>query len=126
MPDHGRRVEFGVSIVPAAAVLAEVREVTRRAEALGLDLVGIQDHPYQWRFLDTWILIASLLTESTRIPFFPNLAHFPPRGPRMIAKQAPSLHVLSGGRLQFGICARGLLGTLAPLGGPPPTPGGAF
>jgi len=126
MPDHGRRVEFGVSIVPAAAVLAEVREVTRRAEALGLDLVGIQDHPYQWRFLDTWILIASLLTESTRIRFFPNVANLPLRGPGVIAKQAASLDVLSGGRFELGIGAGGFWEAIAAMGGPARTPGEAL
>ncbi len=26
-------------------------------ERLGLDDIGVQDHPYQWRFVDTWTLL---------------------------------------------------------------------
>ncbi len=47
MPDYGRPLEFGVSIIPNAGETAAAREVIRRADGLGLDLVGIQDHPYQ-------------------------------------------------------------------------------
>jgi alkanesulfonate monooxygenase SsuD/methylene tetrahydromethanopterin reductase-like flavin-dependent oxidoreductase (luciferase family) len=40
--------------------------LVRAADAAGLDLVGIQDHPYQRRFLDTWSLIPTLLAEVVR------------------------------------------------------------
>ena len=58
MGDYGRPLEFGLSLVPEAAGVLETRELAVRADALGLDLLGIQDHPYQWRFLETWILMA--------------------------------------------------------------------
>ena len=61
---YGRALEFGISIVPASAEIELARTLARRADELGLDLVGIQDHPYQWRFLDTWSLLADLLTGS--------------------------------------------------------------
>ena len=48
-----RPLEFGLSVVPASADLAASRALARRADELGLDLIGIQDHPYQWRFLET-------------------------------------------------------------------------
>ena len=53
----------------------------RAAEEGGIDLVGIQDHPYQARFLDTWFLIATLLAETRRLRFFPNVANLPLRHP---------------------------------------------
>lgn len=43
MADYGRPVEFGISILPAAASLAEARALARQADAAGLDLIGIQD-----------------------------------------------------------------------------------
>ena len=58
---YGRPVELGVSLVPEWANLELLRSVAVRADELGLDLIGIQDHPYQWRFVDTWTLIADLL-----------------------------------------------------------------
>ena len=65
--DYGRPLEFGISIVPEAGLLAQSRALVQAADANGLDLVGIQDHPYQRRFLDTWMLMASLLAETEHI-----------------------------------------------------------
>jgi alkanesulfonate monooxygenase SsuD/methylene tetrahydromethanopterin reductase-like flavin-dependent oxidoreductase (luciferase family) len=42
---YGRPLAFGVSIVPASADLEVSRSLARRADELGLDLIGIQDHP---------------------------------------------------------------------------------
>ncbi len=105
MADYGRPIEFGISIVPAAATLAETRALARQADAASLDLIGIQDHPYQLRFLDTWALIAALLAETKRIRFFPNVANLPLRGPAMTAKHAASLDVLFNGRFELGLGA---------------------
>ncbi|HEY2936982.1 MAG TPA: hypothetical protein VGJ25_10305 [Gaiellaceae bacterium] len=57
-------IAFGVSLDPSAASLAETRAAAQRADELGLDLIGIQDHPYQRRFLDTWLLAADLLART--------------------------------------------------------------
>ena len=46
MADYRRPSEFGISIVPAAATRDEARALALRADAAGLDLIGIQDHPY--------------------------------------------------------------------------------
>jgi alkanesulfonate monooxygenase SsuD/methylene tetrahydromethanopterin reductase-like flavin-dependent oxidoreductase (luciferase family) len=46
-------VQFGISLVPATERLDRTRELVRVADEAGLDLVGIQDHPYQRHFLDT-------------------------------------------------------------------------
>src|SRR5712692_1388506 len=73
MGDYGRPIEFGISVVPTAADLLQTRTTVSLADTLGLDLVGIQDHPYQWRFLDTWALMADLLARTTRIRIFPDL-----------------------------------------------------
>jgi alkanesulfonate monooxygenase SsuD/methylene tetrahydromethanopterin reductase-like flavin-dependent oxidoreductase (luciferase family) len=111
-------VEFGASIDPSAAELPEARRIARRADELGFEFVGIQDHPYQHRFLDTWMLIAALLAETERVRFFPNVANLPLRGPAMIAKQAASLDVLSGGRFELGLGAGYFWEGIAAMGGP--------
>jgi alkanesulfonate monooxygenase SsuD/methylene tetrahydromethanopterin reductase-like flavin-dependent oxidoreductase (luciferase family) len=111
-------IEFGISIVPAAAEVDAARAVVRRADELGLDLVGIQDHPYQWRFLETWMLIADLLARTERIRVFPDVANLPLRAPAMIAKQAASLDVLSGGRFELGLGAGALWESVTAMGGP--------
>jgi alkanesulfonate monooxygenase SsuD/methylene tetrahydromethanopterin reductase-like flavin-dependent oxidoreductase (luciferase family) len=126
MADYGRPPEFGISIVPAAATLDEARALARRADAAGLDLIGIQDHPYQWRFLDTWALISALLAETACVRIFPNVANLPLRGPAMIAKQAASLDVLFGGRFELGLGAGGFWEAIGAMGGPLRTPREAF
>ncbi len=88
------------------------------ADELGLDLVGIQDHPYQWRYLETWALIADLFARTERVRFFPDVANLPLRGPAMIAKQAASLDVLSGGRFELGLGAGAFWDPIAAMGGP--------
>src|SRR5687768_9843514 len=103
--DLGRPLEFGLSLVPEAANLDEIRALARRADELGLDLVGIQDHPYQWRFLDTWMLMAVLLAETKRLRVFPDVANLPLRPPALLAKQSASLDVMSAGRFELGLGA---------------------
>jgi alkanesulfonate monooxygenase SsuD/methylene tetrahydromethanopterin reductase-like flavin-dependent oxidoreductase (luciferase family) len=115
---YGRSLEFGISIVPASADADLARSLARRADELGLDLVGVQDHPYQWRFLDAWTLLADLLARTERIRFFPDVANLPLRGPAMIAKQAASLDALSGGRFELGLGAGAFWEAIGAMGGP--------
>ena len=121
--DPERALRFGISIVPATEALARGRALVRAADAAGLDLVGIQDHPYQGRFLDTWSLIATLLAETKRISFFTDVANLPLRPPAVMAKAAASLDVLSGGRFELGLGAGGFPDVIAGFGGPRRTPG---
>ena len=68
---NGREPLFGISVTPLAAEYPHLVEQVLAAERHGLDLVGIQDHPYQRRFLDTFALIADLLARTRRLRFFP-------------------------------------------------------
>jgi Luciferase-like monooxygenase len=86
---YGRELEFGVSVVPTVATVADARQAAEAADRLGIDLIGIQDHPYQWRFLETWALIADLLARTERLRAFPDVANLPLRGPAMIASTRP-------------------------------------
>lgn len=109
---------FGISVVPLAAAHRDIVEQVLAAERGGLDLVGIQDHPYQRRFLDTFALIADLLARMSRLRFFPDVANLPLRGPTMIAKAAASLDVMSGGRFELGLGAGSFWDAVAGMGGP--------
>ena len=70
MTDYGRVVQFGVFPEPVAARLDEILTLVGIADRDGLDLVGIQDHPYQRRYLDTWMLMATVLARTERITVF--------------------------------------------------------
>ena len=96
---------FGVFPVPNADDRDQLVEQVLTAERVGLDLVGIQDHPYQRRFLETFTLIAYLAARTERIRFFPDVGNLPLRNPAVIAKMAATIDLLSGGRFELGLGA---------------------
>jgi alkanesulfonate monooxygenase SsuD/methylene tetrahydromethanopterin reductase-like flavin-dependent oxidoreductase (luciferase family) len=120
-----RPLATGISVVPYADSVERVRELVRIADEAGLEYVGIQDHPYQARFLDTFTLIATLLPETSRISFFTDVANLPLRGPAMIAKALASMDVMSGGRVELGLGAGAFLEQAASMGGPQRSRGGS-
>src|SRR6478672_3736210 len=112
------RVDFGVFPIPVADERDKVLEAVLAAERFGLDLVGIQDHPYQRRFLDTWSLIPWLAAQTERIRFFPDVANLPLRPPAVMAKAAASIDLLSGGRFELGLGAGAFWEGIGAMGGP--------
>ncbi|HYN19222.1 MAG TPA: LLM class flavin-dependent oxidoreductase, partial [Actinomycetes bacterium] len=125
MPDAGLPVRFGWFLVPDAADPQGLVAEARLAERAGFDLIGIQDHPYQRRYLDTFTLLAALATATERVGLFPDVASLPLRHPAMLAKAAASLDLLSGGRFELGLGAGAFWDAIAAMGGPRRTPGEA-
>jgi alkanesulfonate monooxygenase SsuD/methylene tetrahydromethanopterin reductase-like flavin-dependent oxidoreductase (luciferase family) len=125
MYDHGRELGFGVSVEPLADPPDWAARIAKAADRTGLDYVGIQDHPYQRRFLDTWTLISTLVPATERVRFFPDVANLPLRPPAMLAKAAASLDVLSGGRVEIGLGAGAFWEAVVAMGGPRRSPGEA-
>src|SRR3954447_2355568 len=109
---------FGIFPTPNAEERDLVVEQVLAAERAGLDLVGIQDHPYQRRFLDTWSLIAFLAARTERIRFFPDVANLPLRPPAVMAKAAATIDLLSGGRFALGLGAGAFWEGVGAMGGP--------
>jgi alkanesulfonate monooxygenase SsuD/methylene tetrahydromethanopterin reductase-like flavin-dependent oxidoreductase (luciferase family) len=124
MSDYGREVRFGHFLIPNAAdpLLATAQQVER----LGLDYVGVQDHPYQRRFVDTWTLLSMIAATTSRLRVFPDVACLPLRPPAVLAKAAASLDGLSGGRLELGLGAGSFWDAIAGYGGPRREPGEAL
>jgi alkanesulfonate monooxygenase SsuD/methylene tetrahydromethanopterin reductase-like flavin-dependent oxidoreductase (luciferase family) len=123
--DYGRDLEFGASVAPLADPRDRAARVVVAADRSGLDLFGIQDHPYQRRFLDTWTLISTLVPLTERIRFFPDVACLPLRPPAVLAKSAASLDVISGGRVELGLGAGAFWEAIQAMGGPRRSPGEA-
>jgi alkanesulfonate monooxygenase SsuD/methylene tetrahydromethanopterin reductase-like flavin-dependent oxidoreductase (luciferase family) len=119
-------VELGINVDPTAADVPLARRLAQLTERSGLDLIGVQDHPYQRRFLDTWTLLTHLATLTERIRVVPDVANLPLRPPAMLAKAAASLDLLSGGRVELGLGAGGFWDAIAAMGGPRRTPGEAL
>src|SRR5918999_3648341 len=122
MTDYGRITEFGFFLVPSAADYPALVEQARLADRSGLELIGIQDHPYQRRFLDTFSLIAGLAAATDRVRFFPDVANLPLRPPAVMAKAAASIDVMSGGRFELGLGAGAFWDAVAAMGGPRRSP----
>lgn len=118
MTDYGRDVEFGFFPAPSADDYPAIVEQARIADETGLDLIGIQDHPYQRRFLDTFSLISDLVARTERVRFFPDVANLPLRHPAVLAKVAASIDRMSGGRFELGLGAGAFWDAIEGMGGP--------
>jgi alkanesulfonate monooxygenase SsuD/methylene tetrahydromethanopterin reductase-like flavin-dependent oxidoreductase (luciferase family) len=115
--------KLGVFVVPDAGQPEQTVERIVAADRAGLDLVGIQDHPYQRRFFDTWTLLAYVAARTERITLLPDVINLPLRQPAVLAKAAASLDVLSGGRVELGLGAGAFWEGVEAMGGPRRAPG---
>jgi alkanesulfonate monooxygenase SsuD/methylene tetrahydromethanopterin reductase-like flavin-dependent oxidoreductase (luciferase family) len=118
-----REPSFGLFLIPNAGSYPDLRLQAATAERAGLDLIGIQDHPYQRRFLDTFALIGDLLARTERLTIFPDVTCLPLRPPATLAKLAASLDTMSGGRFELGMGAGAFWDGVAAMGGPRRSPG---
>ncbi|HMJ38189.1 MAG TPA: LLM class flavin-dependent oxidoreductase [Verrucomicrobiae bacterium] len=121
--DYGQPVRFGVFLTPDATQPSRLLELAILADELGFELIGVQDHPYQRRFLDTWTLLTAIAMRTKTVQVFPDVANLPLRPPAILAKAAASLDLLSGGRLGLGLGAGGAWEAIKAIGGPVRTPG---
>jgi alkanesulfonate monooxygenase SsuD/methylene tetrahydromethanopterin reductase-like flavin-dependent oxidoreductase (luciferase family) len=117
---------FGYFLTPTADAYPDLLAQARLCDRLGLDLIGVQDHPYQYRFLDTWTLISALAAQTGQVRFFPDVANLPLRPPAVLAKSAASLDVITGGRIELGLGAGGFWQAIEAMGGPRRDPGEAY
>jgi alkanesulfonate monooxygenase SsuD/methylene tetrahydromethanopterin reductase-like flavin-dependent oxidoreductase (luciferase family) len=103
MPDYARPIQFGYFMIPNAdePLLDNARELDR----LGYDYIGIQDHPYQRTYVETWTLLAMIAAQTSRVKLFPDVLNLAMRPPAVVAKAAASLDLLSGGRFELGLGA---------------------
>ena len=115
--DYGRPITFGYFPSPDVRGYDQVLETVQLADELGLELIGIQDHPYQQQFLDTWTLTSALAPRTRRTTFFPDVANLPLRPPAVLAKAAASLDHITGGRIELGLGSGGFWPAIVAMGG---------
>lgn len=109
---------FGANVDPH---FADPQEPIRRAqlvERLEYDMLTIQDHPYNNSYYDTWTLKTAIGMKTERIRIGTNVSNLPLRPPAMLAKQAASLDVLTGGRVDVGLGAGAFWPGIKAMGGP--------
>jgi alkanesulfonate monooxygenase SsuD/methylene tetrahydromethanopterin reductase-like flavin-dependent oxidoreductase (luciferase family) len=120
--------QFGIFLDPTVN-FSDPREPFRLAKIAdegGLDLLTIQDHPYQGRFYETWTLLTALAVSTERIHVSPNVANLPLRLPAVLAKQAATLDILTNGRVELGIGAGGFWDAIIAYGGTRREPAQAY
>ncbi len=123
MPDYGNDIRFGYFLVPDADAAQGLLDTAVVLDRAGFDLVGIQDHPYQRRFLDAWTLLSVIAARTENLAVFPDVASLPLRPPAVLAQAAASLDLLTGGRVELGLGAGAFWDAIAAMGGPRRTPG---
>jgi len=112
-------VLFGYFPIPEANTYSQILEQATLADELGLDLIAIQDHPYQWRFLDALTLLTAIAVQTQRIRVLPDVANLQLRPPAVLAKWAASLDVMTGGRVELGLGSGGFPAAAAAMGAEP-------
>ncbi len=122
-------MKFGVSIPHFARPVApaELREIVRRAEALGYDSVWVTDHIimprsanviYRENMLDPLSLLGFLAAETERVSIGTSVIILPYRHPVVVAKMIATADQLSEGRVIFGAAAGWNEGEFEALGRP--------
>jgi hypothetical protein len=125
MPDLGHELMFGLFLPNPASQAATVVRLAQIAEQHELDLIGIQDHPYNPDLLDTWTLLSHVAAATQSIRLFPDVACVPLRPPAVLARSVASLDLLTDGRVELGLGAGHFLEPIARMGGPQLTRGQA-
>ena len=68
---------FGINITPSANGADNAFEIAKISDSLGIDLISVQDHPYNGSFFDTWTLITALAMSTKNIHFMTSVADVP-------------------------------------------------
>lgn len=121
--DYRHDLLFGTFVIPTNAEPHRPVELARHADAVGLDLVAIQDHPYQPAFHDTWTLLSYLAGVTDRVRLVGDVLNLPLRPPAVLARSVATLDRLSGGRVELGLGAGAFWDAIEAMGGPRRTPG---
>src|SRR5579863_1554577 len=90
----------------ACATARELADLARAAEDAGWDGFFLWDHiafnePVP--FVDPWVALAAIATNTERIRLGPLVTPLPRRRPQKVARESVTLDHLSGGRLVLGV-----------------------
>ncbi|WP_020393356.1 LLM class flavin-dependent oxidoreductase [Kribbella catacumbae] len=121
--DYGHELVFGTFLTPAVENAERVIGLAQLTEQVGLDLVTVQDHPYQPRLLDAWTLLSVIAAHTQTVSVSTNVANLPLRHPIVLARSVATLDRISGGRVELGLGAGGFLEAVAANAGPTLTAG---
>ena len=121
--DYGHELVFGTFLTPAVEQAERVVALAQLTEQVGLDLVTLQDHPYQPRLMDAWTLLSVIAAHTQTVKVSTNVANLPLRHPVVLARSVAGLDLLTGGRVELGLGAGGFREAIAANSGPQLTAG---
>ncbi|GGK70404.1 LLM class flavin-dependent oxidoreductase [Ornithinimicrobium pekingense] len=125
MTDYGHDIRLGIFPTPDAAAPHRAVELAVVADTSGIDLVTVQDHPYNARQVDTWTLLSWIAARTSSVRVGPNVASLPLRQPVVLARAVATLDLLSGGRADLGLGTGAFWDAIVAAGGPRRAPGEA-
>lgn len=112
-----REPVFGLSITPGNNNVDRAFTLAKTAEDLGLDIIGVQDHPYNGSLVETWTLISALAGSTEKIRYFVDVSDLLVRPPAMLAKTSGTLDIITKGRIELGIGAGAFWDAIHSYGG---------
>lgn len=122
MTDYGHELQFGLFPSPDADKVDQTLELAQLADVSGLDLVTVQDHPYNAKHLDASTLLAVIAARTTNVRVAANVANLPLRPPVVLARSIATLDIISGGRAELGLGTGAFWDAIVAAGGPRRTP----
>lgn len=121
----GQEISFGFGANSGIGRLPDLLRLVQQADADGLDVFSVSDHPYLGQNLDAYAAVGFLLGRTQHISGLVNVTNLPTRPAPMLARTVTSLSALSGGRIVLGMGAGGLWDRISDLGVPRLSPGEA-
>src|SRR5438094_4648335 len=105
---EGRRFKVGVTIHPQQCTIAELRDVWRRADELGVDSIWFWDHFFplygnpNGNHFECWSLLAAAAVDTRAPQIGPMVTCIGYRNPDLLPSIAATVDQLSGGPLRPG------------------------
>jgi alkanesulfonate monooxygenase SsuD/methylene tetrahydromethanopterin reductase-like flavin-dependent oxidoreductase (luciferase family) len=115
-------VWFGLGLQPGLADVSQLLPRATAADAAGLDVVSIPDHPNYANQIDAYAALGMVLGATRRISGVVNLTNIGIRSAPLLARTVASLSALSNRRIVLGVGAGSLWDELARLGVAPRSP----
>jgi alkanesulfonate monooxygenase SsuD/methylene tetrahydromethanopterin reductase-like flavin-dependent oxidoreductase (luciferase family) len=115
-PNH--KVLFGLGLETGVHQVSELLEHARIADAAGLDVVSLSDHPYFAERIDAYAALGFVLGATSDITAAVIMTNLLSRPAPILARTVTGLSTMSGGRFILGIGAGGLWEEIVALGVP--------
>jgi alkanesulfonate monooxygenase SsuD/methylene tetrahydromethanopterin reductase-like flavin-dependent oxidoreductase (luciferase family) len=113
-----RKVLFGLGLETGVTQVSELLGHARLADAAGLDLVSLSDHPYFAERIDAYAALGFVLGATSAVTAATIMTNLVSRPAPLLARTVTGLSTVSSGRFVLGLGAGGLEEEIVALGVP--------